>query len=125
MSEYRKDFREFQREYYWSVPRLVFMGVLAVALLGCLGFGLRYLGYAQFAFFAPLQESVRRDVMIESRAYSEATTRRLYELKLQYDTSQDEAVRATIRAMALHEARAFDKGRLPRDLQIFIIQIGG
>lgn len=125
MNEYRKDFREFQREYYWSMPRLFFMGLLVLIALGSIGFGLRYLGYVQFAVFAPLEEAVRRDVMIESRAYSEATTRRLYELKIQYDTAPNDDAKASIRALALHESRAFDRTRLPRDLQIFISQLGG
>ncbi len=103
----------------------------ALAILGgvaafvALIFGLNFLGFAQFAFFAPKYESVRRDTMIESRAYSEATTRRMYDLKLQWQKAATADEKATIRAMALHEARAFDIERLPRDLQLFINQLGG
>ncbi len=125
MNSYRNDFRDFQREYFWTFPRILLMGALALVGLGLLGFGAHYAGYARFAFFAPLEEAVRRDVMIESRAYSEATTRRMYELKLQYETTASDDAKGTIRAMALHEARAFDKSRLPRDLQVFINQLGG
>ena len=97
MSEYRKDFRELQREYYWTFPRMLVMFLLIIACLGGIGFGLRYAGYLQFAFFAPLQEAVRRDVMIESRAYSEATTREMYRLKLQHMQAKSDDERATIR----------------------------
>lgn len=125
MSQYRKEFREFESEAYWSFPRVLLMTVLVMIALGALGFGGHYLHIWRLSIFAPMEEAIRRDVMIESRAYSEATTRRMYELKLQYETSPNDDAKATIRAMALHEARAFDKGRLPRDLQIFITQLGG
>jgi len=125
MAEYRKDFREIQREYYWSVPRIFMMLLLAVIGLGSIGFGLNYFGFAQFAFFAPKYEAVRRDVMIESRAYSEATTRQMYNLKLQYQQAKSDDERATIKAMALHESAAFDKARLPVDLRVFLDQLGG
>jgi hypothetical protein len=125
MTEYRKDFREFQREFYWSMPRVLIMVALTVVCLATIGFGLYYAGYARFAIFAPMEEAVRRDVMIKSRAYSEATTRRLYELKIQYDTAPNDDAKAAIRSLTLHEARAFDRSRLPRDLQLFISQLGG
>ena len=125
MSDYRKEFREFQGDYYWSLPRVLFMGTLGIAALVLVGFGLNYFGYAQFAFFAPKYEAVRRDQMIESRAYSEATTRQMYNLKLQYQQAKSDDERATIRAMALHESAAFDKARLPIDLRVFLDQLGG
>lgn len=125
MSEYRKEFREFERDAYWSLPRVIAMLFFALVGLGAIGFGLNYFGFAQFAFFAPKYEAVRRDVMIESRAYSEATTRQMYSLKLQYQQAKTDDERATIRAMALHESAAFDKARLPADLQSFLAQIGG
>lgn len=101
------------------------MAAVGLVLLGGLGFGLRYAGLMQFAFFAPQEEAIRRNVMIESRAYSEATTRRLYELKLQYETAPNDDAKATIRSLAIHEARAFDRTRLPRELQMFVSQLGG
>ena len=88
-------------------------------------FGLNYFGFANYAFFAPKYEGVRRDVMIQSRAYSEATTREFYRLKLQYQQARTDDERATIRAMALHESESFDRDRLPADLQLFLTQIGG
>lgn len=125
MNEYRKEFREFQREAYWSLPRAFFMVLVGLIGLGSLGFGLEYVGMTKFGFFAPKYEAIRRDVMIESRAYSEATTRQFYNLKLQYQQAKSDDERATIRAMALHESAAFDKARLPADLQSFLAQIGG
>lgn len=103
----------------------IFLGLIGlVAFVGLIA-GLNYFGYMQFAFFAPKYEAVRRDVMIESRAYSEATTRQMYNLKLQYQQAKTEDEKATIRAMTLHEAQAFDRARLPVELRIFIEQLGG
>ena len=93
-----------------------------VLLIG-LVFGLNYLGFLGTAFFAPRYEGVRRDVMIQSRAYSEATTREMYHLKLQYQQAKTDDERSTIRAMALHEAQGFDRQRLPEDLQVFVSQL--
>lgn len=96
----------------------VVLGVGAIA-------GAAYLTYFGTAFFAPRYEAVRRDVMIESRAYSEATIRELYRLKSQYEATADDAARATIVAAALHEFSIFPKDRLPLDLQGWLIAIGG
>jgi len=37
MSEYRRDFREAQREYFWSLPRVVIALFTAIFLLGGVG----------------------------------------------------------------------------------------
>lgn len=38
MSEYRKEFREAQRDYYWSLPRAVLGGFVGLVALGAAGF---------------------------------------------------------------------------------------
>ncbi len=103
----------------------------SLSIIGCVAlffvtiFALNYFGYANFAFFAPKYEAVRRDQMIESRAYTEGTIRELYTLKRQYDAAKTDDERATIIAAARHEFSIFPKERLPGDLQAFLIQIGG
>lgn len=101
-------------------------GILGVVVLffGVI-FGLNLFGLASYSFFAPRYEAVRRDTMIQSRAYSEASTREMYRFKLQYQQAKSDDERATIRAFALHESAAFERDRLPNDLQSFIIQLGG
>jgi hypothetical protein len=95
--------------------------ILVIAALTGLSIGSYYL----YDYLAPKYESTRRDVMIESRAYSEGQTREMYRLKLQYQQAKSDDERDTIRAMALHEASAFDRSRLPLDLQSFLQQLGG
>jgi hypothetical protein len=95
--------------------------ILTTILLIALGlggiFGLNYFGYLNIAFFAPKYEGVRRDVMIESRYYSEASVRRLYDLKRQYETAKTSEEKDTVAAAARHEFSIFPEDRLPQDLR--------
>lgn len=103
-----------------------FFGILgAVALFFIAIFALNLFGYANFAFFAPKYEAVRRDQMIESRSYSEGTIRELYTLQRQYQSAKTDEERLTISAAARHEFSIFPKERLPGDLLAFMSQIGG
>lgn len=97
----------------------------ALVLILSVLFGLNLFGLAQYSFFAPRLEAVRRDTMLQSRAYGEAATRELYRLKLQYVQSKSDDERSTIAAMARHEATAFDRALLPPDVQAWLTQIGG
>jgi hypothetical protein len=120
---YRDDFREVQREFYWSGPRIFFAAIFALILLAAVGFGLRYLGYLNTAFFAPRNEAIRRDVMIESRAYSEATVREMYNFQRQYLAATTDEQRNAIKASARHAASGYGVNRLPADLQVFVRQL--
>lgn len=103
--------------------KAVFAGVLVIALsIGGI-FGLQYLGFLSTSFFAPKYEGVRRDVMIESRAYTEASIRRLYDLKREYEKADDADARRGIALTARHEFSIFPQDRLPPDLRIWMAQI--
>lgn len=95
--------------------RLIAIGALFVAVI----FGLSYLGYLGSMFFAPRYEAIRRDVMIESRAYSESSVRELYRLREQYINASSDDARSALRSMTLHEFSIFPRDRLPPDLQTF------
>ena len=99
------------------------VGFILVILV--VSFTLQYFSMLNTGFFQPKYEAIRRDTMIESRAYSEATVRNLNNLRLQYMSSTNEAEKATIRAIVLHETQAFDKNRLPADLKLFVTNLGG
>lgn len=105
------------------MARIVVLSISGAALLLASIFGLNYFGFMQTAFFAPKYEGVRRDVMIESRYYSEATVRELYRLKRQYSATDDPQEKATIRAAAVHEFSIFPQDRLPPDLQVWWAQL--
>jgi hypothetical protein len=109
------------KDLFGAAASFVFFALLIIVV----GVGLSIGGYYLYAYLAPKYEATRRDVMIESRAYSEGQTREMYRLKLQYQQTKSDDERDTIKAMALHEAAAFDRTRLPLDLQSFIQQLGG
>lgn len=117
MNDYRKDFKSFQKEYFWTLPRLFLMG--AVVLVPLVVGGLYF-----EAFRMPFMESVRRDTMIQSRAYSEATTRQMYRLMLQYKQAKTDDEKDTIKSFIRHEVQAFDRSRLPSDVKVFLEQNG-
>lgn len=92
--------------------------IIAVLFVGgCVGLSIG--GYYLYAFLAPKYESTRRDVVLQSRAYSEGETRNLYRLKIQFDQATEAAVQQTIRLAAQHECEAVDRSRLPADLAAF------
>lgn len=43
MSDYRKEFREIEREYYWSLPRIIGGLFIGAILLGGIGWGVSLL----------------------------------------------------------------------------------
>lgn len=100
---------------------VAFFAMIVICLAGLAGivFG----GYYATAFFAPRYEAIRRDTMIESRLYSEASVRELYRMKRQYEASSNEAEKQTIVAAALHEFEIFPEERLPGDLYAWMQQI--
>lgn len=120
---YRDEFRATQRDYYWTLPRVTAGVFLTLIPLFGIGWAIQGNEFFLYKFFAPKYEGVRRDVMIESRAYSEATTRRLYDLRRQLVQAKTDDERATIRAMTRHEAAAFDASRLPPDLRGFVSEV--
>jgi hypothetical protein len=80
--------------------------------------------YYLYAYLAPKYESTRRDVMLQSRAYSEGETRNLYKLKIEYDAAESPAAKQTIILAARHECEAMDRTRLPSDLATFCNPLG-
>lgn len=102
------------------------IGGTAIAIVAVAGIaGLSIGAYHLYAYLAPQYEATRRDVMIESRSYTEGAIRELYTMQRQYQTAKTDTERETIAAAARHEFLIFPKERLPADLQHFMDQIGG
>lgn len=97
---------------------LSLLGGVVFLIVGA--FALQFAGFASFAFFSPKYEAVRRDTAIESRAYSEATIRRLYDMKREYEQADTPSAKATVAAAARHEYSIFPEDRLPADLKVFM-----
>lgn len=123
MSNYRDDFRQVQREYFWTVPRALLMILVAVIGLGAIGWLAQGNQFFLYKIFAPQYEAVRRDVQIESRAYTEATIRNLYAYRRQYLAAKTDDERAALKNAALHEFGIFPQERLPADLRAWMIAL--
>jgi hypothetical protein len=98
--------------------------ILGIPLFFAAIFGLNYYAYGTYNFFAPKYEATRRDVMLQSRAYSEGETRNLYRLKIQSDAAPTPEARQTLVLAARHECEALDRSRLPADLASFCNPMG-
>lgn len=81
-------------------------------------FGLSYLSYLGYSYFAPKYRAVDSKVFHESEQYNEGMVRDLTELQRQYVTS-DEAGKAALRPIIRHRFSVYDKDKLPTDLRVF------
>lgn len=93
------------------------VGMLCLLLLGF--FIVIDGGYQLTAYFAPKYEAIRRDVMIQSRAYTEGENRNLSRLLIEYQQAPTPEAKNTILAAARHECEAVDRTRLPIELANF------
>jgi hypothetical protein len=108
------------KEMFGAVGAVVVVTFLIVAV----GVGGSIGSYYLYAYLAPKYESTRRDVMLQSRAYSEGETRNLYRLKIQLEAAPSPEAKQTIRLAAQHECEALDRSRLPADLSAFCNPMG-
>lgn len=86
----------------------------AIALL----FGLSYLSYMGYSYFAPKYRDVDSKVFHESEQYNEGMVRDLTELQRQYVTS-DEAGKAALRPIIRHRFEVYPENKMPADLRDF------
>jgi len=93
-----------------------FLGGLVVVI--AFVFGLWYLGYQSYSFFAPRYEQVRYDTFKNSQTYNDGMIRELYKIKQQYLSAND-TDKAALKSYAAHEFSVYQKDRLPADLQPF------
>ena len=93
-------------------------GIMFVVVMGILGFLGNYIGFFNYAFFAPKQEQVRYNVFKESQAYNDGMIRDLEDLKMTYQQA-DANGKTALKGTILHRFSIYDKNRLPADLQSF------
>ena len=95
------------------------LGIIGAILLFFVSiFALNYFGYAQYAFFAPLYEAVRRDTFEQSRAFNEGMIRDLQKLQMEYQSASADQ-RAALRSVAIHRFSVYPEDRMPPDLRLF------
>ena len=86
-------------------------------------FLLEVVGLANFKFFGPKFEDVRREVFESTRSYNQAKMQELSKYRLEYIRSDDDAVRSAIASTIRHRFADYDKSQLPSELRDFVNQI--
>lgn len=121
---YRDEFRNNEREFYWSAPRIVL--ALLLVILTAYGFGFLATGgdLAIYRFWAPKQEAARREVYINTASFVQGKISYLTELRLSYEQSEG-AQKNALRTAILREAAQVDNSLLPADLSGFVTGLKG
>lgn len=96
----------------WLMWSLVVLAVVSV--LAATG-GLLFRSY-----YAPAQEEIRRNTILQSRAYNEGMIRELSRLRIQLEQAKTDGERDAIKAMVRHEVGAVDISILPAELRDFV-----
>lgn len=92
-------------------------GILAALLLVWL---LAANNLAMRAVFAPLNESVRRDVFEQSKAFQSGAIQELMSLRVQYQKEDDETVKKALASLIKHKAADVPVDAFPGDLYVFV-----
>ena len=98
-----------------------YIGILigVVTLFVGLVFGIPYLAAAVNRTGGVALESSRTDMYRESKSYVEGTIRDLRDLKMRFETA-DEEHKSAIQSLILQRAGELDWDRLPSDLRSFV-----
>ena len=87
---YREDFKNTEREFYWSAPR-VFLGILLLMVAAAgIGFISQGTNFFMYKFFAPKQEAVRRQVYENTKSFHQGSIQRLNTLCTQIAGADDD-----------------------------------
>ncbi len=126
MSEYRDQFREAQRETFWSIPRVFLVLLVVVGMMYGLGFLMTGGDLAIYRFWAPKQENAKREVFENTQSYVQGKTEYIGRLRYQYLAAEpNSAQQASLRMLILSEASTIDNDKLPYSLKAFVQQLGG
>lgn len=97
-----------------EVSAFIAMVVIGLAAI----FGLSYLGYESYKFFAPKYRAVDNAVYHESEQYNEGMVRDLENLQLEYINATPEG-KQSLRAIVLHRFSVYPEDKLPPNLRNF------
>ena len=99
--------------------KIIIGSAAGIAAFLLLIFGLNYFGYAQFAFFAPRIEAVRRSTFEQSKAYNQGMIQELQNMQFQYQQA-DDAHKLALASIILHRTADYNNDNLPPDLYAFV-----
>ena len=92
------------------------IGMIASIIL--LMFGLSYLGYESYKFFAPKYRAVDNQVFKESEQYNDGMIRDLENLQMEY-INGDADKKQALRAIVLHRFSVYPEDKMPPNLRNF------
>jgi hypothetical protein len=95
------------------------IGLFAVGILVCLGWGFEANYLARENYFAPRFEAVRRNTFEQSKAYNQGMIQNLRQMQFAYDQA-DDAHKQALADIILHDAADYDVDVLPDDLRTFV-----
>ena len=91
---------------------------MAIALGIAALFGLSYLGYESYKFFAPKYRAVDNQVFKESEQYNDGMVRDLENLQIEY-INADAEKKQSLRAIVLHRFSVYPEDKMPPNLRNF------
>lgn len=124
MADYRDDFKEVQRDAYWSLPRVALWVFAVMLVMYGLGFLATGGDLAIYTFWAPKQANAERKVFENTQSYVQGKTEYLSRLRYQYQMADGDQ-KLALKQLILTEASTVDNSKLPIDLQGFIEQLKG
>ena len=81
-------------------------------------FGMQFLGFKMYDFFAPKYRAVDNHVFKESEQYNDGMLRDLENLQMEYMQANDTQKQA-LKSIVLHRFSVYDETRLPPNLRNF------
>jgi hypothetical protein len=81
-------------------------------------FGISYLGYESYKFFAPKYRAVDNQVFKQSEQYNDGMIRDLENLQIEY-INADAEKKVSLRAIVLHRFSVYPEDKMPPNLRNF------
>ena len=97
-----------------EISAMVGIIVGAIALI----FGLTFLGYKSYEFFAPKYRAVDNQVFKQSEQYNDGMIRDLENLQIEY-INADADKKQALRAIVLHRFSVYSEDKMPPNLRNF------
>jgi hypothetical protein len=113
---YRDDFKQMEREAWWTAPRVVLATLVLIVILYALGFIVTGGDLAIYRFWAPKQEAARREVYEHTKSYHQGSVQRLGTLCLQVNSADDDH-KAMINDIIAQEFAEWDTADVPAHLR--------
>ena len=121
---YRDDFREVEREGWWSLPRILLAGLVLMVVLYGAGFLATGGDLMIYKFWAPKQENAKRQVFENTQSFVEGKIQNIEQECFAYhkaDGTQRYALAGEIR----NEATTIDINKLPSDERACVSEARG